>query len=75
MITKTQIFYISVFFKVSEYLKKQMLAAQNEEHSEDLKSMLADHDKLIEEIFLQEDKDRSGFISQEEFSGPKHDEL
>lgn len=31
--------------------------------------------KITEEIFQHEDKDRDGFISFEEFSGPKHDEL
>lgn len=52
-----------------------MLAAQNDDQDEEIRNMLADHDKLIEEIFQQEDKDRSGFISRDEFSGPKHDEL
>ena len=37
--------------------------------------MLNDQDKLVEEIFSHEDKDKDGFISHEEFSGPKHDEL
>lgn len=30
---------------------------------------------IIKEIFEHEDKDKDGFISHEEFSGPKHDEL
>ncbi|XP_044254125.1 FK506-binding protein 2 isoform X2 [Tribolium madens] len=60
---------------VSEYLKKQMVAAEGESPSEEMKNMLADHDKLVEEIFQHEDKDKNGFISHEEFSGPKHDEL
>jgi len=30
---------------------------------------------IAEEIFQHEDKDRDGYISYEEFSGPKHDEL
>nr|UTK45788.1 FK506-binding protein 2-like protein [Crepidula fornicata] len=30
---------------------------------------------LIDEIFKHEDKDEDGYISHEEFSGPKHDEL
>ena len=34
-----------------------------------------DPHKITEEIFHHEDKDRDGFISHEEFSGPKHDEL
>lgn len=37
--------------------------------------MLKEHDKLVEEIFTHEDKDKNGFISFTEFSGPKHDEL
>ncbi|GJQ76857.1 hypothetical protein Trydic_g15063 [Trypoxylus dichotomus] len=61
--------------EVSEYLKKQMVAADGEQQSEEVQSMLADHDKLVEEIFQHEDKDKNGFISFDEFSGPKHDEL
>ncbi|EEZ99684.1 FK506-binding protein 2 isoform X2 [Tribolium castaneum] len=61
--------------EVSEYLKKQMVAAEGETPSEEMKNMLADHDKLVEEIFQHEDKDKNGFISHDEFSGPKHDEL
>lgn len=61
--------------EVSEYLKKQMTAAEGTEGGEDIKQMLAEHDKLVEEIFQHEDKDKNGFISHDEFSGPKHDEL
>lgn len=61
--------------QVSEYLKKQMVAAEGENQSDELKNMMADHDKLVEEIFQHEDKDKNGFISHDEFSGPKHDEL
>lgn len=61
--------------EVSEYLKKQMVAAEGEVPSEEVKNMLADHDKLVEEIFQHEDQDKNGFISHAEFSGPKHDEL
>lgn len=63
--------------EVSEYLKKQMVAADQEgaAESEDVKRMLEDHDKLVEEIFQHEDKDKNGYISHDEFSGPKHDEL
>ena len=43
--------------------------------SEEVKKIMADHDKLVEEIFQHEDKDKNGFISHDEFSGPKHDEL
>ncbi|KAL0280344.1 UNVERIFIED_CONTAM: hypothetical protein PYX00_001663 [Menopon gallinae] len=59
--------------EVSEYLKKQMVADSDD--SEEMKKLMEDHDKLVEEIFQHEDKDRNGFISHEEFSGPKHDEL
>lgn len=61
--------------EVSDYLKKQMVAAEGDVPSDELKNMLNDHDKLVEEIFQHEDKDKNGFISHEEFSGPKHDEL
>lgn len=63
--------------EVSEYLRKQMLEAEQSGagESEEMKKMLADHDKLVEEIFQHEDKDKNGFISHDEFSGPKHDEL
>lgn len=60
--------------EVSEYLKKQMSAVEGQD-SEELKNMLKENDKLVEEIFQHEDKDKNGFISHEEFSGPKHDEL
>lgn len=60
--------------EVSGYLKKQMSAVEGQE-TEEVKNMLAEHEKLVEEIFQHEDKDKNGFISHEEFSGPKHDEL
>jgi len=60
--------------EVSEYLKKQMSAVEGQD-SEQLKNMLQENDKLVEEIFQHEDKDKNGFISHDEFSGPKHDEL
>ncbi|XP_011298726.1 FK506-binding protein 2 isoform X2 [Fopius arisanus] len=61
--------------EVSDYLRKQMVEAEQAGDSEDIKTMVADHDKLVEEIFQHEDKDKNGFISHDEFSGPKHDEL
>lgn len=70
-----EILSIYLSFQVSEYLKQQMEAAAGGEQNEDVKNMLADHDKIVEEIFQHEDKDKNGFISYEEFSGPKHDEL
>ncbi|XP_012162199.1 FK506-binding protein 2 isoform X1 [Ceratitis capitata] len=59
---------------VSEYLKKQMTAVEGQD-SDEVKNMLKENDKLVEEIFQHEDKDKNGFISHDEFSGPKHDEL
>lgn len=56
--------------EISKYLKEQLPAAQ----AAGLKE-LPDTDKMVEEIFQHEDRDRDGFISKEEFSGPKHDEL
>lgn len=56
--------------EISEYLKRQMPEAE----AAGLKDM-PEQDKMVEDIFQHEDKDRNGFISHEEFSGPKHDEL
>ncbi|CAG2113038.1 unnamed protein product [Medioppia subpectinata] len=56
--------------EVSGYLKKQMPEAAKAGVKD-----LPDQDKLVEEIFQHEDQDKNGFISHEEFSGPKHDEL
>merc|ERR1712153_92706 len=39
---------------------------------EELSVYLKQQDKLVEEIFSHEDKDKDGYISHEEFSGPKH---
>jgi len=58
--------------EVSEYLRKQLPAGH--EGVDGLGGM-PDQDKLVEEIFQHEDADKNGFISHEEFSGPKHDEL
>lgn len=51
-----------------------MTAVEGQDSAE-LKNMLAENDKLVEEIFQHEDKDKNGYISHDEFSGPKHDEL
>lgn len=53
--------------EVLEYIKVQLPAEEIENGQ--------DPHKITEEIFHHEDKDRDGFISHEEFSGPKHDEL
>jgi len=64
--------------EVSGYLKKQMETMKSEGNSgqdDELKKAMEDHDKLVEEIFQHEDADKNGFITHDEFSGPKHDEL
>ncbi|XP_076647388.1 peptidyl-prolyl cis-trans isomerase Fkb14 isoform X2 [Halictus rubicundus] len=62
--------------EVSDYLRKQMIEAEQGSAGDDqVKKILADNDKLVEEIFQHEDKDKNGFISHDEFTGPKHDEL
>ena len=54
--------------QLSDYLKKQVPeGAHNNE--------IPDQDKLVEDIFQHEDRDKNGYISHDEFSGPKHDEL
>lgn len=63
--------------ELSGYLKQQVdaMKAAGGEQEEQAKQMEDDQDKLVEEIFSHEDQDKDGFISHEEFSGPKHDEL
>ena len=52
-----------------------MKAGGDDAAAEQAAQMEEDQDKLVEEIFSHEDKDKDGYISHEEFSGPKHDEL
>ena len=63
--------------EISSYLKQQVETMQNAggEQGEEDRKMMEDQDKLVEEIFAHEDKDKDGLISHDEFSGPKHDEL
>merc|ERR1711990_1047342 len=63
--------------EISSYLKQQVetMANAGGEQGEEARKMMEDQDKLVEEIFAHEDKDKDGLISHEEFSGPKHDEL
>lgn len=51
------------------------MSAVEGQETDEVKNLLAEHDKLVEEIFQHEDKDKNGLISHDEFSGPKHDEL
>ncbi|GAB6020295.1 Peptidyl-prolyl cis-trans isomerase fkbp13, chloroplastic [Chamberlinius hualienensis] len=57
--------------EVGEYLRKQI--PDDVKESPEIPKF--DEDKMVEEIFLHEDQDKNGFISHEEFSGPKHDEF
>ena len=63
--------------EISSYLKQQVETMQEAggEQGEEARKMMEDQDKLVEEIFAHEDKDKDGLISHDEFSGPKHDEL
>lgn len=56
-------------------LKVEAMQQAGGEQAEQASEMLKDQDKLVEEIFSHEDKDKDGYISHSEFSGPKHDEL
>jgi FK506-binding protein 14 len=63
--------------ELSGYLKQQVEAMKSAggEQEEQANQMLDDQDKLVEEIFSHEDKDKDGLVSYDEFSGPKHDGL
>lgn len=55
--------------EVGEFLKKQLAQAYqpgSDNHVED-------HGSMLEEVFKHEDKDNDGYITREEFSGPKYD--
>jgi len=61
--------------EIQTYLTKQLEEQKSEMPEGQMDEMLQNQDKLIEEIFQHEDANKDGFISHEEFSGPKHDEL
>lgn len=58
--------------EVGEFLKRQLSQAYPQGGNE-----MEDHGSMLEEVFKHEDKDNDGYITREEFSGPKydHDEL
>ena len=56
-------------FQVSKFIKDQEKMAGMDESDDQA------HNEMIADIFRNEDKDKDGLISHEEFSGPKHDEL
>merc|ERR1719323_1352611 len=55
--------------ELSVYLKQQVeaMASAGGEQAQQAQEMLKDQDKLVEEIFSHEDKDKDGYISHEEF--------
>lgn len=64
-------------FKVASYIDKHIPPSEKvgeAAEGEDV-SQKQDPQKITEEIFQHEDRDRDGYISFDEFSGPKHDEL
>lgn len=61
--------------EIQAYLTQQLEQQKGEMPDGQMEEMLQNQDKLIEEIFQHEDANKDGFISHEEFSGPKHDEL
>lgn len=63
--------------ELNSYLTKQVevMKASGDPQAENVDEILGQQDKLIEEIFNHDDKDKDGYISHDEFSGPKHDEL
>ena len=56
---------------MADYIKKHIPPP---EHA-DPEAPPQDPHRITEEIFQHEDQDRDGYISYDEFSGPKHDEL
>ena len=66
---------INVFTWFHDFLQVEAMQQAGGEQAQQAQEMLKDQDKLVEEIFSHEDKDKDGYISHEEFSGPKHDEL
>eukprot|EP00092_Neocalanus_flemingeri_P028519 GFUD01030971.1.p1 GENE.GFUD01030971.1~~GFUD01030971.1.p1 ORF type:complete len:218 (+),score=66.45 GFUD01030971.1:114-767(+) len=63
--------------EISSYLRQQVESMKDAEgeQGEEARKMFEDQDKLVEEIFATEDKNKDGLITHDEFSGPKHDEL
>ena len=67
--------YYGIVKKYCVIFQVESMQSAGGEQGEEARKMLEDQDKLVEEIFAHEDKDKDGVISHEEFSGPKHDEL
>ena len=54
------------WFQVAGYLRREGMSNGEGDES---------HNMLLQEIFHEEDKNKDGFISHEEFQGIKHHEL
>ena len=54
---------------------KQVTERNSGESAEDLEDLVNQQNKIMEGIFIGDDKDKDGVITHAEFSGPKHDEL
>merc|ERR1711973_303529 len=63
--------------ELNDYLNKQIeeIKSKGGDEAQNVEELLQQQGHLIEEIFSHDDKDKDGYISHEEFSGPKHDEL
>uniref|UniRef100_A0A6G1S4R3 peptidylprolyl isomerase n=1 Tax=Aceria tosichella TaxID=561515 RepID=A0A6G1S4R3_9ACAR len=61
--------------EVGEFLRAQL--AQANRHGDSGSADDPDQVQMVDEIFMHEDKDKDGYITHDEFSGPKydHDEL
>lgn len=57
--------------EVGEFLKKQLTQSYHPESPDQHSS--EEHNQMLEEVFEHEDKDKDGYITKDEFSGPKHD--
>ena len=56
------------------YLFVQVKDGNPGKNDEELEGLVRQQDKILKGIFIGDDKDKDGFISHSEFSGPK-DEL
>ncbi len=64
-----------ITYHLLTHLQVATMKTAGGDQAEQARKMETDQDKLVAEIFEHEDKDKDGFISHDEFSGPKHDEL
>lgn len=68
-----------VFGMIDKDKNKQLTQEEIKTYLKEQNSMPNDdpasHDTIVSEIFQEEDKNKDGVISFEEFTGPKHEEL